>query len=100
MNHAAWSEWRNPKRADRDVAIACIPEQAGLQHHLGQLFDKQGNPISLADDRLEHFGWQFLAACEIPDHRAGLVAPKSIDLDHCHVRLIEPRREKFGPERE
>src|SRR5215813_14669693 len=41
-----------------------------------------------------------LLACEIPDHRAGLVAPKSIDLDQCHVRLIEPRWEKLGPERE
>src|SRR5262249_16966557 len=41
-----------------------------------------------------------LLACEIPDHRAGLVAPKSMDLDQGHVRLIEPRWEKLGPERE
>src|SRR5262249_56225222 len=39
-------------------------------------------------------------AGEMPDHRAGLVAPKSIDLDHCHVRLIEPGWEKLGPERQ
>src|SRR5262245_54568181 len=88
------------QRADRDVAIPCIPKQPGLQHHLGELLDKQGNPIGLADDWLEHFGRQFLAACEIPDHRTGFVAPKSIDLDHRHVRLIEPRWEKLGPKRE
>src|SRR5215831_5169561 len=86
------------QRTDHDVVIPRVAEQPGLQHHLGEFLDKQGNSIGLANDCFENFRWYFLPASEISDHRGGFVAPKSIDLDHCHVRLIEPWWKKLGPE--
>src|SRR5262249_21389094 len=86
------------QRTDRDVAIPCVLEQPGLPQHLGEFLDKQRISIGLANDCLEPFRWQFLAASEIPDHRGGFVASKSIDLNHGHLRLVEPRWKKLGPE--
>src|SRR5262249_25440849 len=80
-----------------EIAISRISEQPRLQYHLGEFLDKQGNSIGLADDCLEHFGWQFLAAGEIVDHCSGFVAPESIDVNHGDVRLSEPRWGKLGP---
>ena len=56
------------------IALLSLLEQPGLQHHLGQLFDKQGHAIGLGHNLRDDGGWQGLAVCHLADHLHGLVA--------------------------
>jgi hypothetical protein len=72
-------------------------EQARLQHHLGQLLDKQRHPIGLGDDLLDHLGRQGLAVCHMADHLRGLATRQARQCDLGEVRAPRPGRAEVGP---
>ena len=47
------------------VAVAEVPEEAGLEHELGELLGEERHPVGLGDDLIEHLLGQRLA----PGHR-------------------------------
>ena len=56
------------------IVLLTLLEQPGLQHHLGQLLDKQRHAIGLGDYLLDHLGWQGLAVRHPASH-LGRLAP-------------------------
>jgi hypothetical protein len=49
------------ERLQQLIMVLPLPQQARLQHHLGQLFDKQGDAIGLSHHVPAHLGRQRLA---------------------------------------
>ena len=54
-----------------------LPHQPGFQDHLDKFFDKQGHPIGLGDDLLDHLCWQGFATREAGQHHFDLGAPQA-----------------------
>ena len=79
------------------IALLPLLEQAGLQHHLGQLLHKQRHPIGLGHHLLDHLGGQRLAVRHPADHLRGL-APRQARQRHLgEVRAPRPGRAEVGP---
>ena len=55
------------------VASVDLFEEAGLQDHLRQLFDKQRHAIRLGDHLFDDFGGEHLAVCHPSTHLRRLV---------------------------
>ena len=79
------------------VALLPLLEQPGLQHHLGQLFDKQRHPIGLGHHLLDHLGGQRLAVRHPAGHLRGLAPRQAIERHLGEVRAPRPGRAEVGP---
>ena len=61
------------------IALRPLLEQPGLQHHLGELFDKQRHPIGLGHHVLDHLSGQRLAVCHPAGQLGGLAPRQAIE---------------------
>jgi hypothetical protein len=66
-----WNGQRR-QRAPQLIVVCLLPEQARLEHHLGQLFYKQWHSIGLGHNLLAHLNRQVLAPRHSVDHLLGL----------------------------
>ena len=78
------------------VAVLPFLEQPGLQHHLGQLLDKQRHAIGLGHDLRHDLGGQGLAVCDPPDHLCRLVMRQARQRELGEVRAPRPGRGELG----
>ena len=91
---------RNRQRGEEPgqlIALGLLLEQAGLQHHLRQLFDKQRHPIGLGHDLLDDLRGQGLAVGDLADHLHGLALGQPVQRDLGEVRAPRPGRAEVGP---
>jgi hypothetical protein len=79
------------------VALLALLEQPRLQHHLGQLLDKQRHPIGLGHHLLHDLGWQDLAARHPVGHLGRLAPWQAIERHLGQMRAPRPGWAEVGP---
>jgi hypothetical protein len=88
------------QRAGQLVPVADVPEQARLQHRLGQLLDEQRHPVRPGQDLVEHLRRQRLAPGQPLDHRPALPPAEPAERERGDVPVARPGRGEAGPRRD
>ena len=92
----AWNCHRRQRSVDH-VTIPFFPKKPGFQNRLGDLLDKQGDPICFADDLIQHFVWQPLSVKHLAYYFGTRLLVEAIEGDGGYVRVIKPGWLHFRP---
>ena len=78
------------QRTPQLIVVCLFPEQARLEHHLGQLFHKQRHAIGLGHDLLAYLSRQALPPCHPVDHLLDLRRGQTAQRERGHMRPEAP----------
>jgi hypothetical protein len=88
------------QRAGQLVAVARVPEEAGLEHRLGQLLDEQRHAVGLGHELRGDLVRQGLSPDDPVDQSGALTPAQPPQREGAYLRATGPRRRKLRSKRD